>query len=66
MALIETAKRHTGFSGAAFRNNDQTPGSEIDSNIPLVDMQAQRLSRQFGLAFETCVSIASLCWGIAR
>ncbi len=65
MASTDTAKRHTGFSGAAFRN-DQTPGSEIDNNIPLVDMQAQRLNRRFGFALETCMVIASLAWGIAR
>jgi hypothetical protein len=59
MTTTETAKRHTGFSGAAFRKTDQSPGSEINNNIALVDLQAQRLKRQFGFEFETCVVIAS-------
>ena len=31
-----------------------------------LDLQARRLNRRFGFAFETCVVIASLAWGIAR
>ena len=30
------------------------------------ELQAFRLNRRYGFAFETCIVIASLAWGIAR
>jgi hypothetical protein len=65
MASPDTAKRHTEFSGAAFRNSDQH-GSEIDQNIALIDLQAQRLSRIFALSDATAATIAGLAYSVAR
>ncbi len=47
--------------GAQIRN----PIIISPDNTPL-ELQAQRLSRRFGFAFETCIVIASLAWGIGR
>lgn len=37
-------------------------GGQLNPNIALLELQAQRL----GFAFETAIVIATLAWGIAR
>lgn len=35
-----------------------------ESKPQLLDLQVLRLNRRYGLAYETCIVIASLAWGI--
>lgn len=65
MASPKTQKPATARHGEPVSKIDRFAG-EIDTNITHIDLQAQRLSRRFGFALETCVVIASLAWGIAR
>jgi hypothetical protein len=60
----DTAKRHTGFSGAAFRNSDQ-PGGDLRFENILLNQQMQRLMRQHGLTAFNAEVLAPFVFGAA-
>ena len=67
MVPSETAKAQTEISGSGLRNIEQLGGRLDDQDTrTLSEIQAFRLNRRFGFAFETAAVIASLAWGIAR
>jgi hypothetical protein len=37
-----------------------------ESKPQLLDLQVLRLNRRYGFAYEACIVIATLAWGIAR
>jgi hypothetical protein len=67
MVAPETAKDAHRGNGDVFLNSEQfCRPLEYDDTRSIQDIQAFRLNRQFGFAFETAAVIASLAWGIAR
>jgi hypothetical protein len=54
----------------ARQKGEPIPNSVCQDNSEIklqpLDLQALRLNRRFGFAFDTAVVIASLAWGIAR
>jgi hypothetical protein len=52
-------------------SNSERPAKQLTNKytrdvIEHQELQASRLTRRFGFAFETAVVIASLAWGAAR
>jgi hypothetical protein len=67
MGSIETAKDAHRGNGDVLLNSEQfcRPLDNHDTRS-LSELQAFRLNRRFGFAFDTAAVIASLAWGIAR
>ena len=58
------AHKEKARQGEPIPKNVCQDNSEI--KLQPLDLQALRLNRRFGFAFETAAVIASLAWGIAR
>lgn len=66
MASIDTAKPATACAANGL-HSDQLGGQiENEDTRSIQDIQASRLSRQFGFAFEVSLVVAGLAWGIGR
>jgi hypothetical protein len=67
MAFIETAKPATAETVNGLQIGEQLCGRLNNHDTrSLREIQAFRLNRRFGFAFETAAVIASLAWGSAR
>jgi hypothetical protein len=66
-SFYTTAKPATACAVNGLRNSDQLGGQiESEDTRSIQDIQASRLSRQFGFAFEVSLVVAGLAWGIGR
>jgi hypothetical protein len=71
MASPNTAKPATARDTRKPASNSEQPVKQLTNQytrgpIEHQQLQAHRLNRRFGFAFETAVVIASLAWGMAR
>jgi hypothetical protein len=70
MAFPDTAKPATAETVNGLRNVEQLGGrltnQDTRCSSEVQELQAFRLNRRFGFAFETAIVIASLAWGTAR
>ena len=69
MASVHTAKPATALHGEPASNEltaKKLTNKYTRDGIEHQELQASRLNRRFGFAFETAIVIASLAWGIAR
>jgi hypothetical protein len=60
----QTRSPDAGHAGDNLRKAEIT--GEVHDNVGVEYLQACRLKRHFGFAFETAAVVASLAWGIAR
>jgi hypothetical protein len=66
MASPDMAKdAHRGNGDVLLKNEQCRPLNNNDTRS-LSEIQAFRLNRRFGFAFDTATVIAPLAWGIAR